>query len=266
MKHVLHFSGGLSSWATGKVVAEKYGTDNLILLFADTKYEDPDLYRFLHEAATNIGGQLVILQEGRDVWQVFKDERFIGNSRVDPCSKILKRQVLDKWAKENCVPTDIHYIGYRWDEKHRFQGYVDSKGKKHEGLQERAAAKGMIFEAPLIDLQHLGKPEVQLWCEREGLDPPATYDDDLGGNCGGRCIKQGQKHWAQLLRVRRDSYLEVENKEEEMRQFLGKDVSILKDRRGGTKKPLTLLDFRKRIEDGGTCDNDGTGGCRCMDD
>ena len=51
MQHVVMFSGGAGSWMTAKRVAEKHGTDNLILLFADTLIEDEDLYRFLDEAA-----------------------------------------------------------------------------------------------------------------------------------------------------------------------------------------------------------------------
>lgn len=261
MKRVISYSGGLSSWACAKIVAERYGTDDMVLLFADTKYEDEDLYRFLHESAANIGCPVTVIADGRDVWQVFRDERFLGNSRVDPCSKILKRQLLDKWVLDNCdLSETVQYVGYRWDEKHRFYGSGDDVG-----FQARMLEKGHRFEAPLIDLPQWDKPAVLEWCEREGMDPPATYDDDLGGNCGGRCVKAGQKHWATLLRKRPDSYADVERRENEFREFLGKDVSILRCRRGGKSKPLTLTMFRERMQAGEACANDGKGGCRCMD-
>lgn len=117
-KNVVMFSGGIGSWAAGKRVAADHGTDGLVLLFTDVKMEDPDLYRFLHEAAANIGGELVIISEGRTPWQVFEDERYIGNSRVDPCSRVLKREILDKWRNANCHPerTTIH-VGIDWTEK-----------------------------------------------------------------------------------------------------------------------------------------------------
>src|SRR5690349_19447210 len=84
MKHVVMFSGGLGSWMTAKRVAEQHGTDGLFLVFADVggqhasphAGEDEDTYRFIREAAANVGGQLVWLNEGRDIWQVFKDDRF----------------------------------------------------------------------------------------------------------------------------------------------------------------------------------------------
>ena len=83
-KHIVMFSGGLGSWRAAKRVAAEYGTANLVLLFADTRMEDPDLYRFLHEAAADVGGELVVIAEGRTPWEVFTDVRFLGNSRVDP--------------------------------------------------------------------------------------------------------------------------------------------------------------------------------------
>ena len=81
MKHIVMFSGGLGSWMTGKIVAERHGTDDLILLFADTLIEDEDLYRFLEEGAESIGGEFLRIAEGRTPWQEFFDTRFLGNSR-----------------------------------------------------------------------------------------------------------------------------------------------------------------------------------------
>jgi 3'-phosphoadenosine 5'-phosphosulfate sulfotransferase (PAPS reductase)/FAD synthetase len=91
---VVMFSSGISSWAAGKRWAEMHGTDGMRLLFADTGIEDEDNYRFLHEAADNIGAPLIILKDGRDPFQVMRDERIIGNSMFDPCSKLLKRKLL----------------------------------------------------------------------------------------------------------------------------------------------------------------------------
>ncbi len=65
MKHVVMFSGGIGSWMTAKRVADVHGTDDLTLLFADTKMEDEDLYRFLDESAANVGGTLVKVAESR---------------------------------------------------------------------------------------------------------------------------------------------------------------------------------------------------------
>ena len=70
-------------------------------------------------------------------------------------------------------------------------------------------------------------------------------------NCGGGCVKAGHAHFKWLLETLPDVYAEWEREEQGMRDFLGKDVSILTDRRcDGKKKPITLRQFRERIERG----------------
>ena len=107
-RHVVMFSGGVGSWATAKRVAERHGTDNLVLLFADVKGgnpdphvgEDEDTYRFIEDAARNVGGRLVTVSDGRDIWEVFKDDKFLGNSRLANCSKFLKQRPSRAWLDQ----------------------------------------------------------------------------------------------------------------------------------------------------------------------
>jgi hypothetical protein len=117
------FSGGIGSWATAKRVAAEHGTDDLVLLFADVKGnnpdphvgEDEDTYRFIQDAAANIGGELVTVSDGRDIWEVFKDDRFLGNSRLANCSKFLKQKPSREWLDANCHPANtVVYIGIDW--------------------------------------------------------------------------------------------------------------------------------------------------------
>lgn len=233
------FSGGAASWATAKRVAGQHGTDDLTLLFADTRMEDRDTYRFLHQAAENVGGELVILSDGRDIWQVFRDARFLGNTRVDICSRVLKREACDRWMAENTTPEDCRvYIGIGWDERERY---------------DRLAPRKLpwIYEAPLLDPPYLSKSEMLAWIRAEGLEPPSLYADGFShANCGGGCVKAGHAHWEHLLRVRPAVFAEWEANEEEMRQFLDADVAILRDRAGGESAPLTLKAFRERIQAG----------------
>lgn len=254
MKHIVSFSGGIGSWAAAKRVAEKFGTKDLILLFADVKMEDEDLYRFVDEAAANVGGTFVRLTEGRDPWTVFFDERFLGNSRVDPCSKILKRGMLDKWRDANVDPAeDVCYIGIDWSEMHRL-----------DRLRLRCAP--YRYEAPMCEKPYLDKSQMLGLLKAEGIQPPRLYG--LGfhhNNCGGFCVKAGQAQFALLLEKFPERYAYHETREQEIRAFLGKNVSILTDRRGnGKKKPLTLKSFRERLErDKAALDVHEWGGCGC---
>lgn len=238
-------------------MAQECGTDNLVLLFADTKIEDPDLYRFLPQAAKDVGGTLVKIEDGRTPWEVFRAERFLGNTRVDPCSKILKRAICDKWLSANCDPeTTTVYLGISWDENHRF---VRAK--------ERMASKGWTVRAPLCEEPYppLGKDWAIRELQKVGLEPPALYK--LGfphNNCGGFCVKAGQAHFRLLLETMPDRYAHHERQEEELRRYLGKDVAILRDRRGGKTRPLTLRVLRERVEDSKPIDEDAWGGCGCF--
>lgn len=256
MKHVVMFSGGNGSWAAAKRVAERHGTENMVLLFTDTRMEDEDLYRFIKEAAANVGVPLTTITEGRNPWHVFFDERFLGNSRVDPCSKILKRQMADNWLTANCDPTDtICYVGVDWTEEHRYTR-----------LRDRRAAEGWRYEAPMCDAPYLVKKDVTAWIAREGLTQGRLYDMGFAhDNCGGFCIKAGQGHYANLLQKLPKRYARHENMEQAFITFIGKPVSILTDRSGdGKKKPLTLKDLRIRIESGAQVDAFEIGGCGCF--
>lgn len=256
MKHVVMFSGGAGSWAAAKRVAETHGTESLTLLFTDTRMEDADLYRFIEEAADNVGAPLTTIAEGRSPWHVFFDERFLGNSLRDPCSKILKRQFADKWLKENCDPADTTiYVGIDWSEEHRYTR-----------LRDLRALDGWRYEAPMCSAPFLDKGQVLAWMQREGLAPPRLYAMGFShNNCGGFCVKAGQGHFANLLRHLPDVYQHHEDMEQAIRTYLGKNVSVLTDRSGdGEKKPLTLKDFRIRIERGTQIDAFDIGGCGCF--
>lgn len=254
MKHVVMFSGGIGSWACAKRVAAQHGTANLILLFADTKMEDEDLYRFLPEAVANVGGELVTIADGRDPWQVFFHKRMMGNTRLDPCSELLKRNLCRAWLNEHCDSADtIVYLGIDWTESHRFE-----RAWPHWAPWTVAA--------PMCEEPWLFKEEIFAWLETEGIRRPRLYDLGMAhNNCGGFCVKAGQGHFAQLYRTMPERYLYHEAKEQEFREFVGKDVAILRDRRGGQTRPLTLRELRERLEtEPHQVDLFDIGGCGCM--
>lgn len=61
MKHIVSFSGGMGSFAEAKSCVDKFGKENVILVFADTLMEDEDLYRFKDECVAFLGCELVTL-------------------------------------------------------------------------------------------------------------------------------------------------------------------------------------------------------------
>lgn len=253
MKHIVMFSGGVGSWATAKQVAEKHGTDDLILLFTDTLIEDEDLYRFLDEAAANVGGELVKIADGRDPWQVFFDTRFLGNSRIAKCSHLLKQNQARGWVKAHFEPGEVTvYLGIDWTEEHRAPAV-------------RAGWEPYTVELPLCDPPRKEKADYLEELKAEGIEPPRLYCLTFPhNNCGGFCVRAGQAQFALLLRAFPERYRYHERKEQAIRDYLQADVSILKDRRGGDTRPLTLKEFRNRLERGQQYDLFEWGGCACF--
>lgn len=253
MKHVVMFSGGAGSWATAVRVREQQGTKDLVLLFADTLMEDEDLYRFVSQAAENVGGQFVRLQEGRTPWEVFEDVRFLGNTRIDPCSRVLKREVLRKHLEQNFSPTEtIVYLGIDWTEEHRFE-------------RAKPYWRPWKIEAPLCQKPLLSKAVILRQLQAAGIEPPRLYAMGFPhNNCGGFCIKAGQAHFKLLLEQMPDRYRFHEEKEAALGQHLGKKVTVLRDRRGGKTTPLSLREFRERVESQCPIDEQEWGGCGCF--
>jgi hypothetical protein len=230
---------------TAKRVVEKYGADNTILLFSDVKGdnknphigEDEDTYRFIYEAAEKLGCQLIVLNDGRDIWQVFKDQRFLGNSRIAPCSHQLKQKPAKRWIYENTTPGDaILYVGIDWSEKHRMA----------------AVTKGYapwLVDAPLLQEPHYTKQEMIDLTEAEGLKAPRLYSYGFKhNNCGGGCVRAGQAQFKHLLDVMPERFAEWERQEIAMQDYLGVEVTILSKAKNGTKIPLSLTELRKTAE------------------
>ena len=67
-----------------------------------------------------------------------------------------------------------------------------------------------------------------------------------------------------LLRVLPEVYAEWERQEEGLRIEFGKDVAILRDRRGGVTKPLPLSTFRQWQEAGKPCAAEESLACGCF--
>lgn len=106
------------------------------------------------------------------------------------------------------------------------------------------------------------------WADQHGLPRQRLYEWGMPhANCGGGCVKAGQGHFLKLLQVFPDRFAEWERNEADLRDYLGKDVAILKDRRGGGSRPMTLTELRERHEEKDQqLDMFDFGGCGCAID
>lgn len=250
------FSGGVGSWAAARRVVGRYGAANTTLLFADTLIEDPDLYRFLDEASADIGVPITRIADGRTPWEVFKDKRYLGNTRIDPCSAILKRDLMRRWLEEHHRParTQVH-LGIDWSESHRI---ANAAPRWHPWR----------VDAPLCRPPYVDKAQMLDALRVAGIEPPRLYKMGFAhNNCGGGCVKAGIGHFKLLMDKLPEVYDEWATEEQKLREHLGKDVAILRDRTGGQVRPLPLLELRSRVK-AETIEVDETdiGGCGCAVD
>lgn len=252
---VVNVSGGVPSAVALQRAIAKFGRDRTVGVFADTKIEDPDLYRFLDDVEQFLDFKVTRIAEGRTPWQVFFDEGMMGSNRADLCSRILKREFIDRWIIEQ---------GFTPDNAVRAFGFGIKEMGRSDNIREVVAPFPVWL--PLHDPPFMDSCECQEFVlKRWGIDPPDLYFDGFPhNNCGGACVKAGHGQWYLAYIKRRWVYDEWEKAEEAFREKTGKDVSILRDRRGGTYKPMTLRELRRRFEEEGYRPTDVRGGCNCM--
>ena len=253
MKHIVSVSGGVGSYFTLKRVIEKHDRKDVIGVFCDTLAEDGDLYRFLEDVENKLKIELVRLCHGKTPFELSWEENFLYNSRVANCSRKLKSKPFRKWLSENYGPDEcILYLGIDWTESHRKKAIM----KNYEPYQ---------VDFPMCEPPYIGKPEMLDQLKEDGIEVPYLYKMGFShNNCGGACVKGGIGHWKHLLETDPRKYREWENKENEIRRKIGKNVSILR-RRG---QQYTLHDLRMSVEGSGIqlsmedlCD---IGGCGCF--
>ena len=242
----------MGSFAEAKACVDKFGKKNVLLLFADTMMEDEDLYRFKNECIAFLGCELVTLSDGRTPFEIFKDVKFMGNSMVDFCSKLLKREPLNKWFKKNYQPEEAHmHLGIDYSEEHRLVG-----------VQKRM--KPYIYRSTLVEDGRIINKDLS---EQFGIKRPRLYNWKLGhNNCGGFCIKAGLGHYKALFEASPERYAEFETKEADVYESIGAVYPFLKKTEDKVLKRLTLKDYREQYLEPNLVsleDSQEYGGCGC---
>lgn len=236
--HIVLFSGGLASFETAKRVISDHDKNKVLLWFFDTLIEDQDTYRFINDCENYFDLQIERLLDGRNIWEVFRDERFIGNSQKCVCNRVLKRQLLEKTLKNRFpMKNVILYFGLEYNETTRRSILLSSW-----------ALKGYKVGIPLQYSPHLDRKLLIELVNETHIPIPRMYK--LGfvhNNCGGGCVKAGIKQWTQLFNLFPERFMWHEREELITREYLNKDVSILRDRHDNQTKPLTLENLRKRL-------------------
>jgi hypothetical protein len=261
VKHLVNVSGGMASAVALFRVLDRFGPADTFARFADVGQESADLYRFLDDVQRAAGIKIERLESGGNCWDVWLDGLMFTNPQTGGClaSWYLKKLPLAAHAARVGTPEDTTiYVGFGLDEDDRMERLI-------------ASGAPWKFDFPLTWSPVLGRCDLADECRRRGVEPSNTYE--LGyphDNCGGACILAGQKQWAGLLIDDRELYLHNERKEQvflaRQRAAGRKERTILKDRRGGVTRNLSLKQFREEIESGKRTPDDSwrETSCSCM--
>ena len=178
---VCQFSCGAASAVATKLAIARYSpSQDIQIINAFLKEEHEDNRRFAVDCEDWFGRPITTLRDehyGASVIQVFRRRQYMKGPKGAPCSKALKRDVLDAWKQ----PGDIMVFGYTMEEEDRLDDF-----------RERNPDRPVY--APLIDAG-LSKEDCKAMVHRAGIELPAMYR--LGyenANCIG-CVKGGEGYW-----------------------------------------------------------------------
>lgn len=178
---VCQFSCGAASAVATKMTLAKFGnTHDVQIVNAFIAEEHPDSRRFLADCEVWLGREITVLRDQKhdsSTLNVFRARQFMKGPRGAPCTRILKRQLLDKWKQ----PGDVMVLGYTQEEVQRLEDFRDRNPKRP-------------VMAPLIEAG-LGKEDCKAMILRAGIELPYMYR--LGyqnANCIG-CVKGGMGYF-----------------------------------------------------------------------
>ncbi len=87
-RHIVAISGGIASAWVANWVRENIDGE-IIYYFNDTKWEHPDLYRFLGDIEKALGIKITSDDNGKSPEEIFYEKRMLGSNRTPICSRIL---------------------------------------------------------------------------------------------------------------------------------------------------------------------------------
>lgn len=224
-KHIVCYSGGLSSGLVAIEVVRKFGKENVTLLNHDInpRYENSDIKRFKKEVADYLGLEITYAnvdgelnpEKLRNQFEVCEDKGTFVNpaTRAILCTFVLKTEPFHKYLET--LPKDQQYIiyyGFDQDEPARIDrrksilndaGYNSDYplalwgGGKFKVLQAFYESKGKNFESICYTEGFVSKDHYERTInktEEIGIKRPNTYEKFKHANCIG-CLKAGQQHW-----------------------------------------------------------------------
>lgn len=193
-------------------MAQEHGKENTVLLFHDTKAEHPDAYRFRRQVSEFIGVPITEVSDGRDLWQVIKDEHCLPSHHIPFCTRILKQEPAERYLKGQ---TDyILYNGLGMEEWQRVQKAT-----------VRAEAMCRKLVCPLMERKIPNEEVKRIIRDKWKICLPQPYRHLTHNNCI-PCFKAGKAHWHKVWKHYPVSFIKAMKLEEKIGHTVFKDISL----------------------------------------
>lgn len=216
-RYVVQFSCGAASAIAAKLSIARHGVNcDVQIINAYIENEHADNRRFLADCERWFSRKITVLRDevyGADALNVFRKRRYMKGPKGAPCSRELKRKLLNTWAQ----PGDVIVLGFTAEE-------VDRRDDFEEHFPN------VPIYCPLID-SGLSKCDCKEMIARAGIELPLMYR--LGyenANCIG-CVKGGEGYW----RAIRQDFPEQFEKIAALQEQIGEGANFLRYRHGPLK-------------------------------
>ncbi len=262
VRWVVSVSSGASSAVAAERTMQRYGKDNVDLVFADTQREHPDNYRFLADLEKRWGKTIIRLADGRQPENVWDDRQIIPNDQIAPCTFELKLKLIIEYVKGLRAQgyTVVMCIGYSLKDTRDNNGTKKFREQFPKWMQERYPGRMLATavnwsqnQLAYVEFPAMWKPidlDVLETVKSWGIALPKMYEMGFtSANCNGDCPKGGVKHWRRVLTHFPTVYAEREEWEREKRKdprFAAHTI-LTKEIRGETVN-VTLEELRKETE------------------
>jgi len=242
IRFVVSLSSGVPSAVAGDLMLKHFGKGQVEMLFADTLVEDADNYRFLNDLKQRWQVPITRLCEGRTPLQVSEDASIIPNQRIAPCTFKLKIKPIMDYVKALSVDyTVVMVLGM--DHKDKLRGRLEAPIRNYKSININVFYPLLVYKVY----------ESQDYCKLVmNLQPPRMYTWGYKhANCGGACVKQGNRDWKRTLTYKPDLFAEYEAWEQGMHEKSEhfKKHGFLRDSRQGEVKGKTLKTLRAEINE-----------------
>jgi len=216
MKHVVLFSGGLSSAYVAYLVLQEQPKQDVILLHTPTYSENHDADTFRHRVARYLGLPITEWGDGRNLWELIEDNNCIPGQFIPFCTKQLKQQMKEQFYKylDSIGEDYIEYVGFGAEEWRRVQK-----------AQARAEKIGRQVNFPIFDRKIPSSEIRRIITEEWRIPLPKAYEDLNHNNCI-PCFKAGKDAWRVYWSKYPEQFSKAMEYEEKIGHTVFKDKSL----------------------------------------